>query len=164
MKIIIQKNNNDPFNHNERIERMFKAVKWAAELWNEPKKRPDLPDWCQYNGYPAPPIEVEDDLVRYITVSGCGVYTFTPLTIEFNGYRNSLAGGCCLCRLSIIGPPAPQREDGFRYQEDTPPVTAKNAERIDFHIFAPVGPMGLEVYYGGFYYPKITTTKPDQPF
>ncbi len=150
VELIIRQHPEDTFpfnNHDEQLAKLFRAVKWAGELWLDPQKIPPMPDWCQYYSDPldvAERLVVKDDYVEYTTMSGKGVYRFWPDGFIFEGAWRSLLDGCPLCHIVLVGPP------------DQPYVTPKNAKRADIYIFAPIGPIGLQVFYGGFYYVELS--------
>ncbi len=158
LELLIRQHPRDPLSHDERLKDMFRAVKWAAELWTTPHKRPSLPDWCQYTGDTASVAEriaIDVDCVRYCSISRRDMYTFTPYSFKFQGTWGALLDGCPLCKVSFVGPPAPLRSDGLRHREDDPPVTPENAIRADIFIYAPITSYNTLVYYGEFYYLEL---------
>lgn len=154
------------FRNDERLGKAYEAMKWSARFWSNPQLCPFAPQWFNYDGDPndiAERLIINDDIVQYTTMSGAGIYTFSPASFTFEGAWRSLLGGCPVVHARPFS--AQQRQliygvPGWDIPEDYP--TPYNLIGVELSIFVPMGIGGLCVYKEKIHSPEVSLDECDE--
>lgn len=143
VRISVVRRPEDPFR--DEVGKLFDAVKLAAELWRDPRKRPKMPKGYKFINNTSDVgncFTMSSKLVQYVECPArLGIYTFMPDVFTFSGVWQILLEGSMPIRMTPEGL-SPTSEN------ETDP-------KLNVEIWAPIGPYGTVLYRWCFHTPRF---------